>query len=418
MTVKGEDSAVSVPGLAARRLARRKTRLAQVGALLVLALAVGLFVLPVSGMLKPEAPRLEIKTAAAGSAATNASDGSQTVEASARVLAALNPRVQREKPVSATPQPTTPTQPDPNAAATEPAPVPASATIEWAYLGSIVSPKKVFALVRAGGSGEQLLMAVNDTREGRTLEEVYLDHIILSDGEGLYYRVDLLPPTQVWPEYGPGRLPANAVAGAAGAAGAGGRGAAVAPGAAKSNIKTASKASPAKPNWGGSSGPAAVTSVSGAPGSSGSNGGAGDRAPAWASQLPPGMDYKTVNAETLAKLGIDPNAYAEGGPRPRDDYDPVELESLMRKVEANDYDPEWVATTIESLGLPRDSTFDEKVGFFKELGITVESNLEFIKKVEEATGGGKKNENAGNDAERAEREAAERAEREAAERNR
>lgn len=416
MTVKGESSAAVVPGLAARQVARRKTRLAQVGAVLVLALAVGLLVLPVSGMLKPEAPRLDVKTAPSGASTATTTDSSQTVEASARVLAALNPRVQREKPVAATPPPTTP-QPDATATpTTEPAPTPANAAIEWAYLGSIVSPKKVFALVRAGGTGEQLLMAVNDTREGRTLEEVYLDHIILSDGEGNYYRVDLLPPTQVWPEYGPGRLPASAIAGAGGAA-AGARGAAVAPGGAKSNVKTASKASPAKPNWGGAAGPAgAVTSVSGAPGSSGA---AGDRAPAWAAQLPPGMDYKTVNAETLAKLGIDPNQYAqEGGPRPRDDYDPVELESLMRKVEANDYDPEWVATTIESLGLPRDSTFDEKVGFFKELGITVESNLEFIKKVEEATGGGKKNENTSNDAERAEREAAERAEREAAERNR
>lgn len=327
--------------MTSRQSTKRNMRAAQIGAILLAAGACAVFTLPIANALSPEPAVFVEPTPANANNLGNATEtGGLDLAAAAQTLEGMNPRERVEAPVSTTPNgdvviETTLSPEEGGEAGDHPD---ASAPIEWAYLGSVVSPTKTYALMRMAGTGEQMLMAKGSTRHEYTLQDVFPDHVILADTNGAEFRVDLLPPTQSWPEYGPGRMPPTA-------AGAVANGAARPPTLVKKvtipvNAATAAKTPPAR----GGAQPAA-------------NQGA------------------AVVSQEYGATGVPlPNPHTFN-------YD--DLGIVMTKVLTKDYDPRWVDEMLQSWGLPADASFDQRLEFFEKLNLTMDQNGEFIKAIEE-----------------------------------
>ena len=325
---------LSSAGNPARSAARKQTRLWQVAGVALVLLALALVLLPVSGALAPDVPTIKpaVRAATPPPAPTISTD---SISGAASILSALNPRTPITPPETQTPdagdehaatEPATDeTQPD-----AAPAPAP---TIQWGFLGSIVSPKTTYALVRIGGTGEQALMALNDVREGWTLKEVYADHIIMASQAGELVRIDLLPPTHTWPQFGPGKIPESAIT----------------TGAAPSSV-----ARPA-PTPGVQLHPAATAAAGAAIGQ----------------PFGPKTDGIVIRPyDERPPIILPPGTPAS--------IDPILLEALISKVARGDAEPTWVVDSLKSMGLDPNASLQEKIEFFDKINVPYEGNSDFI----------------------------------------
>lgn len=326
--------------MTSRQSTKRNMRAAQAGAILLTAGACAVFTLPIASALSPEPAVFVEPTPASANNQGSSADSGMDLAAAARTLEGMNPRERVEAPISTTSNDVvieTNLTPEEGGTGDEPA---TAAPIEWAYLGSVVSPSKTYALMRMAGTGEQMLMAKGSMRHDYTLQDVFPDHVILADTNGAEFRVDLLPPTQSWPEYGPGRMPPTAAGGAVA------NGAARPPTPVKKvtipvNVATATKTPPVR----GGAQPAAVSQAA------------------------------SVVSREYGATGVPlPNLHT---------FNFDELGILMSKVQARDFDPRWVDETLRSWGLPDDATFEQRIEFFESLKLTMDQNSDFIKAIED-----------------------------------
>lgn len=147
-----------------RSEARRYTAMAQAGAGILLAGAFGAYaLLPVSGKVEP--PPERAPTAGVG-------DREQAGPAMDFEVTALGLKHWDAKPATTE----HPTNPD----STPPAPNPPTADAEWRYLGAIVEPTRLVAIVEADGG--QHLMNAGSTLGALKVVEVRADAIVVSDG--------------------------------------------------------------------------------------------------------------------------------------------------------------------------------------------------------------------------------------------
>lgn len=336
-----------------RSHARRSTRLAQAGAIALAAAATALLVLPVSKALSPSMP--EIKPPEPTIVVPVSAPPIDISSASA-VLEQLNKREAHETH-AATPDSAAPVAEAATPDAAQPEAPPPST--EWTYLGAVMSPSHKYALVRMGSAGEQALIPEGSSRDGFKLDEVQATHILLTDSGGLQKRIDLLPPTHKgWPEFGPGRIPEGAqrvtAAASPGASGASPGGGAFRP---LNQPRGPANAALAGTGPAIASG-AAATIVAGATGQHAGNAGMIS------------LDISTVKGFE----GREPQVYY---------IDPVELDALVTKVGSDDFDEEWVYSTLKAFGLPPDATFEQRMGFFQKVGISYDTNPDFIKRADE-----------------------------------
>lgn len=323
--------------MSSRQSTKRNMRAAQIGAILLAAGACAIFTLPIANALSPEPAVFVEPTSASGNNQGNTSETGLDLAAAAQTLEGMNPRERVEAPISTTANSDVVIE---TTLASEDDQPEATAPIEWAYLGSVVSPSKTYALMRMAGTGEQMLMAKGSMRHDYTLQDVFPDHVILADTNGAEFRVDLLPPTQSWPEYGPGRMPPTAAAGGS-----------VANGAARPSTQVKKITIPVN-----------VATTAKAP-------------PTRSGAQPAVNQAASVVSREYGATGVPlPNLHT---------FNFDDLGIVMTKVLAKDYDPHWVDEMLRSWGLPDDANFDQRLEFFEKLNLSMDQNGEFIKAIEE-----------------------------------
>lgn len=325
---------------------KRATRVAQAAVIFAVAGTVALAVGPVSDFLAPRVPKPKSNRAAIQT--TPGNDGhvmNAGFDAAADALSLANPRTERPEAVEPEPQGAV-GGPDPVLTADSDVPEPAPGpTGEWHYIGSIVSAKNAYAWFTVDGF--QFLLARGKTRDGRTLEEVYADHVIVVADDGLRERIELLPPNLAWPE--PGMQAAagtgiNVTGVASRGPGQSGNLQARAPRSSdvyREQIRRSKAAStpPVRPGPGGT-----------------------------------GVAAANGNARTPVELD------ETGFPR---NLDPVEFSDFITKVSLSDYDPAWAKEVMQRAGIEIDLPINEQIDRLADLGVTIESNPTFFERLPE-----------------------------------
>lgn len=309
----------------------RSKRMVQAGAVVLIALAAAVFVLPVSRLLRPEPPKLSTTTRVdPGPDSTTESRFVDSSEMS-RALALSNPRTDITPAATLTPDApdesgTETTTDDPVVAQTSPG--------GWAYLGSVISPRNAYALLRTDSG--QFYLQKGSKRDGRTLTEIHPDHVILKDDSGAETSISLLPPTVTWPERGPGRM--NPTTGATA------MGAPTAPGA---NL-----AVNAKPNG-----------------------------PLYGAGRPELFQARPTGVQP--PIRTPPTVIVNSGEVSDPNFAHERLQELVGKVSAGDFDPDYVESMLREIGLPEGASVEEQVEMLGKMGVTPKTNPDFYKNLME-----------------------------------